>query len=368
MRKYAMTFATVLAVFAPASGLAGDAPGGGDRLVLAPRIAVETEPVSHSGDAADDPAIWVHPDDPAQSLVFGTDKKGGVIVFDLDGKRFQAISPDLRPNNIDVIYGFPTADGPVDLAVAGTRAEGKQGVAVWRIDARARRLVAITPGPAFTVFDGTEPYGTCVYRSPRDKAFYVFANNKKGKVEQYRLDAITDGAVRTTRVRTFGVGSQTEGCVADHDLGVFYLSEETVGIWKFSAEPDGGSEGVLVARVGEHGLTADVEGLAIYYGVGDAGYLIASSQGSGDFKVYERAAGNRFVASIDLAPSPRGDVTDVDGLDVVSAPTSARFSRGLFVCQGGKTTGSNQNFKYVAWDEIAGDRLLIDVARTVRSR
>jgi 3-phytase len=285
-----------------------------------------------------------------------------VNVFDLAGKRIQEISAGVRPNNIDVIYGFPIHGGPVDLAVAATRAEGKQGVGIWRIDAANRRLVETTSGPAFTVFGGTEPYGTCVYRSPRDQAFYIFANNKKGKVEQYRLDSLSEGAARTTLVRSFGVGSQTEGCVADDDLGVFYLSEETVGIWKFSAEPDGGSEGVLIAKIGEHGLTADVEGLTLYRGARDTGYLIASSQGSGDFKVFERAGSNRFVATISLG------LADVDGLDVVAVPTSARFPRGLFVCQGGKTTGANQNFKYVAWDEIAGDSLLIDVSRPVRGR
>ncbi|APW59269.1 3-phytase [Paludisphaera borealis] len=354
MRKSALTLAAAFAVFSPIQGFAED--------VLAPRIVIETETVPHAGDAADDPAVWVHPDDPAQSLVLGTDKKGGVIAFDLAGKRIQEVSPDLRPNNIDVIYGFPMHGGAVDLAVAGTRAEGKQGVAIWRIDAANRRLAEIAPGPAFTVFGGTEPYGTCVYRSPKDQAFYIFVNNKKGKVEQYRLDSPSEGAVRATLVRAFGVGSQTEGCVADDDLGAFYLSEESVGIWKFSAEPDGGTEGVLIAKVGEHGLTADVEGLTIYRGARDAGYLIASSQGSGDFKVFERAGANRFVATIDLG------LADVDGLDVVAVPTSARFSRGLFVCQGGKTTGANQNFKYVAWDEIAGDRLLIDASRSVRGR
>src|SRR5262245_25704161 len=30
---------------------------------------VETDPVPHGGDAADDPAIWVNPNDPAQSAV-----------------------------------------------------------------------------------------------------------------------------------------------------------------------------------------------------------------------------------------------------------------------------------------------------------
>ena len=83
------------------------------------------------------------------------------------------------------------------------------------------------------------------------------------------------------------VGSQVEGCVADNDLGRLYLGEEDVGIWRYGAEPDSGSSRTLVARVGENGLEADVEGLTIYYGSGSKGYLIASSQGNDSFKVYE---------------------------------------------------------------------------------
>ena len=35
---------------------------------------VETEPSHHSGDTADDMAIWIHPTDPSLSLVIGDDK------------------------------------------------------------------------------------------------------------------------------------------------------------------------------------------------------------------------------------------------------------------------------------------------------
>lgn len=57
-----------------------------------PVAIVQTEPVPSQGDAADDPAIWIHPGDPALSLVLGTDKKGGLNVFDLEGKRLQIVS------------------------------------------------------------------------------------------------------------------------------------------------------------------------------------------------------------------------------------------------------------------------------------
>ncbi len=35
---------------------------------------VETKPVSARGDAADDPAIWIHPNNPAESIIIGTQK------------------------------------------------------------------------------------------------------------------------------------------------------------------------------------------------------------------------------------------------------------------------------------------------------
>ena len=43
----------------------------------------ETEPVVTDDDAADDPAIWINLDNTANSLIFGTDKKSGIYVYDL---------------------------------------------------------------------------------------------------------------------------------------------------------------------------------------------------------------------------------------------------------------------------------------------
>ena len=348
---------------------AADEPqvGGGEPSV-APVAKVQTEPVPSHGDAADDPAIWVHPGDPALSLVLGTDKKGGLNVFDLEGKRLQIVSDGARPNNVDVLYDVPFSGGTVDLAIAGTRNKAKAGVAIWRIDAKTRQLFELGPVPAFTVFKGGEPYGSCVYRSPRDKAFYVFITSKEGDVEQYRLDTSGKEAIRGTLVRTIHVGSTTEGCVADFDLGWLYVSEEKVGIWKYGAEPDAGSRRTLAAHVGEHGLKADVEGLTIYYASETKGYLIASSQGASTFKVYHATGVNAFVLTIDPCGDSRLDVAETDGIDVTNVATSSRFPRGLFVCQDGRQRDGRQNFKLFAWEDIAGDRLLIDTVRPARPR
>jgi 3-phytase len=368
LRKSPGPRAGLVIVLAIGLGLASGAiPAPDDERLLTPQAAIETEPVPGEGDAADDPAIWIHPGDPAKSLVLGTDKKGGLNVFDLEGKRLQVVSDGSRPNNVDVIHGFPIGGKLVDLAVAGTRTKDKQGLSFWRIDPDTRRLSEVGPTPAFPVFDGGEPYVSCVYRSPRDGSFYIFVSNKEGAVEQYRIEAGGE-TIQGKRVRVIKVGSQVEGCVADLDLGFLYVGEEDVGIWKYGAEPDSGSERTQVAKVGQHGLVADVEGLTIYYASGSKGYLIASSQGNDSFKVFERDGSNAFVATIDPRAGAIPDVGETDGIDVTNAATSARFPRGLFVVQDGKPRNGKQNFKFFAWDEIAGDQLRIDPSRPVRPR
>src|SRR4051812_2362047 len=160
----------------------------GDDRMSRPSARAETERVPSGGDAADDPAIWVHPVDPAKSLVLGTDKKGGLHAFDLSGRRVQAVSAGSRPDNVDVLYDFRLDGRTVDLAVAGSRSKESPGVKVWVIDLESGRLEEGREGPTFRTFDGGEPYGSCVYRSPKDGRAYVFVNDHDGRFEQYRLD------------------------------------------------------------------------------------------------------------------------------------------------------------------------------------
>jgi 3-phytase len=46
---------------------------------------VETVPVTHKGDAADDSALWVNHANPASSLLIGNDKLGALETYNLDG-------------------------------------------------------------------------------------------------------------------------------------------------------------------------------------------------------------------------------------------------------------------------------------------
>ena len=93
----------------------------------------------------DDPAIWLHPTDPARSLVIGTNKvaapDGALVVYGLDGKIRQTISGIDRPNNVDVEYGFRLGGESIDIAVTTERL--KHRLRVFRIDPGDGRLAGV---------------------------------------------------------------------------------------------------------------------------------------------------------------------------------------------------------------------------------
>lgn len=81
---------------------------------------VETAPMPHTGDSADDPAIWIHPSNPALSTIIGTDKQGGIAVYDLDGRQLQYVTlGDI--NNVDLRYNVPLGGRRVALVAATNR-------------------------------------------------------------------------------------------------------------------------------------------------------------------------------------------------------------------------------------------------------
>jgi 3-phytase len=325
-----------------------------------PEARSQTAPVPHGGDAADDPAVWIYPQEPGLSLILGTDKQGGLHSYNLDGSAHELVSDGSEPNNVDVLYDFKLAGRTLDLAVASVRASNETGVKVWTIVAATRQLSDVTDGGTIQVLGGEEPMGVCGYRSAPTGRSFFFVTDKDGQVEQYELKEAGGGKINGTLVRTLKLGSLAEGCVADDELGFLYVAEEEVGVWKFGAEPDAGTNGNLVARVGENGLVADVEGLTIYYATQGRGYLIASSQGNNTYKVYERSGENRFVLTIDPKDGQIDDVSDTDGICVTSCPTSRQFAQGVLIVQDGTNAGGNQNFKLYGWEDVAGTNLLID--------
>lgn len=321
---------------------------------------VETDPVTHTGDAADDPAIWIHPTNPTLSTIIGTDKKGGLVVYDLAGTQLQYL-PDGNMNNVNVRYKFPLAGELVDLVTAGNRSNDSIGI--YRVNPATRMLENASNT---TVGVGITVYGSCMYRSASSGQFYFFVNSKDGDVEQWRLFDDGTGEVTGVLERSFDVGTQTEGCVADDELANLYIGEEDVGIWKYGAEPQDGSARTQVDSVGSSGnLTADVEGLTLYYSSQGKGYLIASSQGADEYVIYEREGNNSYAGTFDIVGGTTIDgVSGTDGIDVTNFPLDTNFPNGVFVAQDGQNAGGNQNYKLVPWQDIAlavSPNLAIDI-------
>jgi len=312
---------------------------------------LETPAVDTWGDAADDPAIWVNPRDPANSAVIGTDKNLGLYVYDLEGRLLQTIA-DGRMNNVDLRDGF-VVDGQKRTLVAASNRTNKS-IALYLLDPVTRRLSSA--GDAVPTGFG-DPYGLCMFADA--SGHYVFVNNGgDGLFRQWRITA-TGGRALGEQVREFAVGSQAEGCVADDETGDLYVAEEAGGFFKYSARPDGGATRREIDRVdGANGLKADIEGVSIWRGREGRGYLVLSNQGANNYAVYRREGDNAFVGLFHIVADPaRGidGVSETDGLDVSSAPLGAQFPDGLLVVQDGRnlTPRERQNFKYVSWRAIA---------------
>jgi 3-phytase len=336
-------------------------PQGSPTIVRAAPVTA-TDPVADSGDAADDPAIWVHPTDPERSLILGANKRDGLEVYSLDGRRQTSVGAGLEPNNVDVRYGIEVAGRTRDVAVATVRGTGV-GLAAWWIDPVDGKLTSA--GPVLPVFGGKEPYGCCLYRCARDGTLYAFATSKTGDVEQLRLSPTADGKLEAKLVRAFHVGKQLEGCVADDEWGLFYVAEEDVAIWRYGAEPGdptAKSDRRSVARAGKRGgFKPDVEGLTLVYASDGKGALVASMQGENRFWLFDRDGDNTLRAIFDpIAGTGVDEVTGTDGVCATSCALGPRLPRGALVCQDDRSERGGQDFKVFAWHEIAGDALPVD--------
>jgi 3-phytase len=307
----------------------------------------ETDPVPGTGDAADDPCVWIHPTTPALSTIVACDKSGNsLLVYDLDGNEIQRVSSG-KMNNVDLRYNFQIGGSARALVVATNRTDDT--LEAYTVNPSTRLLE-----PAGSIAAGITVYGLCMYRSPATNDTYVFVNSQSGDVEQWKIVDGGAGTVTGTRVRTLDLGRIVEGCVADDELARFYIADEARGIWRYGAEPGDGATAVLVDATGADGhLAADVEGLAIYYGSGGTGYLIASSQGEDAYAVYGRQGDNAYVGTFRIVDGAIDGTSDTDGIDVTNFNLGPAFPEGLFVAQDGSNAGANQNFKLVPWPSVA---------------
>jgi 3-phytase len=362
----------------PAERVATDSASPGASFLV--QASLETDPVAAGGDSADDIAVWIHPDDPAESLIIGTvkdDRVGGLELYDLSGHERTGGFRGRRMNNVDVRYGFRLSGKPVDIVAASNRTNDT--ISVFRISPDSGLVNISEQADGVPVDFGDEQsnrigvYGFCLYQSRTTGRLYGFINSKTGFVAQVELKESdrVPGTVTGSVVRVFdvnpGQGSGdaneflVEGCVADDYHQVVYIGEEDRGIWEYPAEPETRAAPFRIDGPRPRGhlaLNGDVEGLAIYQSSDASGYLLASVQGEDAFNIYDREGHHEFIAQFRIASGAFTDgTTDTDGIEVVNLGLGNRFGSGLFLAQDGSNgrpgNSGHGNFKMVHWGRIA---------------
>jgi len=316
----------------------------------------ETDVVENYGDAADDPAIWVNKNNPSKSLVIGTNKKGSLNTYNLQGELVASHKVG-RVNNVGVAYNWAPQH---DIAVASNRSSNS--MSVFFIDKKTGELTFNTNIPTPL----TDIYGLCAFSN--NNHTQVLVNSTDGRYLHYQLNTLEDASrVSATLIHDFELPSQPEGCVVDTDTQIAYLGEESAGIWALdvsAAETIPSSTlsktfnktPMLIIPI-KTPVTADIEGLSLF-DVDGVRYLVASSQGNNQYAVYESKAPYSLVGMISIGANyDKGidGVSETDGLETTNANLGGPFKNGLLVVQDGRNVmpSQRQNFKFVAGDDLA---------------
>ncbi|WP_232468755.1 phytase [Croceicoccus marinus] len=313
--------------------------------------AAETVPVgTANADAADDPAIWRNPADPAKSVLLGTDKKAGLYSYRLDGTVIDFVPAGLL-NNVDLVS---LAGGTVLVAASDRTDAATPAIAFFTLASDGQ----LTQGPRLEVGSGGsgEAYGFCMAEADAaGQLARAYVVTKQGPV----IEAVIGGTAQAPTIlstRRFAIPSQSEGCVVDGRTDMLYVGEETVGIHRFDLS-QASPAGELVSRADGTALVPDVEGLAIAPVGSDGGYLIASSQGDNAYAAFALPT-MAYAGRVRIVDGGGIDGTvETDGIEFAAGSFGPGFPDGIFVAQDGDNGpdadgNATQNFKLVRGDAL----------------
>ncbi len=328
----------------------------------------ETPQVTTHDDAADDPAIWVYTGQPENSLIFGTDKKSGVHVYNLQGQEigYTALG-DI--NNIDL-----RSQAGVTKIVASNRTN--ETIDLWIVSDSSlqqgskKNQFALDTKRSLSANSAINIYGICAGNDP-EFGFIAFVTEDEGpRVEmwQYRDTGLS-------LLTTFNNGGESEGCVYDDENRRLFISEEeTNGVLKaysINQALDFSSFTTVDSRKGN--IVGDPEGVAIYKTNDTDGFIVLSSQGDSKFNLYDRQPPYQYVGSFSVKAGlgatglPIDEITTTDGIEIINLDFNSHFPEGLMVVQDDinrvdkESKLKRQNFKLVSFKDII-DALSLDIA------
>ena len=300
---------------------------------------VETEPVFAGDDAADDMCVLENFNNPENSVIISSDKKYGIIVYDLEGLKLYDYEVG-RINNVDILQSSSFQNKYI---VAGTnRTYNSIDIYLFNSKGELENLILRKEIPSLK-----DVYGVTFYRDEFNT--YLFISDKKGNVEQwsYNNDEVNSEIIF---VRKLKFSSLVEGLVADESKGKIYIGQERKGIWELNAFPSFDSQKKLIFKKSKD-FKPDFEGLALRDDGNGEGYLIVSVQGSNGYLIIDRKSLDAKIFFRIIDGDKIDGTTETDGIDVTSIKTS-KFPNGFFIAQDDDNDGLNQNFKLVDWNKI----------------
>lgn len=305
-------------------------------------------------DAADDPAFWFNERDPKASVIYGSNKKGGIYAYDLSGKTL-AYHPVGEVNNIDVRSKINLGSDQLDILGGSNRSNNS--IYIMSIDTAGTmsHLGSLEIDTAFI----DEVYGFCLAKTSDDKGLAI-VNGKNGQIAAYSLDLHSE-VLSFTKEFEWKLKTQPEGMVVDDRNGLLYVGEEQTGIWKMTMEKESIPSLISVSTQAENDqISYDIEGLSIYRMDNPwhpAGVLIASIQGSFSYAIFDLSEQNNYIGSFKIMDSDLIDgVEETDGLEVVNYAISDIYPQGMLIVQDGfnieNGEAASQNFKIVDMRDI----------------
>jgi len=267
--------------------------------------------------------------------IVGSGELGGLEIYGLDGVRTGAVEAgDVA--GVDVRYGVDV--GGRSTTVLGAMDSRGARLRFFSFDASAGQAVEITAGP---ISAGLSGESLCLFRSPLDRTLYAFALGGGGEIEQWAIFDNGAGKLDGRLVRRLHIASEASYCTVDDASGALYVSEQSIGVWRFDADPEAETIPTLIDAVRLGRMTEEVGGVALYNGGPGARYLIASNASASTFHVYDRSADDAWIGSFGQA-----GVDNAGGLFATSA------AGGLLLSQDDDNPGGT-NFKISRFADIA---------------
>lgn len=235
-----------------------------------------TEKVAHLPGTV---AIWTHPTDVSRSLIIATDvsRRGGLVVFGLDGKPVQQIAVPL-PYGIQVQAAFDFGRRRIDIAAVIERESNR--LRIFGINTRKGLLWEITGNTALS--EGGDGNGAMALSlMMRDRQTYAIISRKSnfdgaGILSVYSLVA-KEGRVNARKVNQmgeFGRRGIVEAMTTDESQGTVMYCDPSLGIRKYPVLSEHPKE---LGRFAESGWAMRCAALGIFPGrKPGSGYIVAA--------------------------------------------------------------------------------------------